>query len=329
MSEHDAAPDAVAPRGLVTIGESLALFAAPTVGRLAHQSHLELRMGGAESNVAIAVSRLGGAATWIGRVGDDPLGEFVVATIRGEGVRVHAPLDSASTSVMIRERRNSWTSRVTYYRENGPGAHLRPADIPEACVRNAAIVHLTGITAALSASSLATVHSVIDIADEAGVKVSFDVNYRRALWSPDRAAPALTAIARRCSILFAGTDEVHLLGYPDAHTNDLCTTARALAALGPAEIVIKAGELGAASWDGADALFSPAMPVVSIDPVGAGDAFAGGYLAELLTGAGLAGRLTTATRCGALVVAAAGDWEAAPTRADLRLLEKAPGLIQR
>ena len=313
--------------GLVTLGETMASLLAPGVGPLRHQPHLHLHVGGAESNVATSVVRLGGQATWVGRVGDDELGDLVLAQLRGEGVDVRYAVrdDGAPTGLMIKSRRTSTVGRVTYYRRGSAGSRLSPADIPVDAVRAAGALHVTGITPALSPSARAATFGAIEEARGAGVPVSLDVNHRAALWTADEAGPVLAELAARADVLFAGEDEAGLLGA----AGDPEAVVRALAELGPPVAVLKRGARGAlAVVDGA-LVHVPAHPVVAVDPVGAGDAFVGGYLAELLLGADAEARLRTAAACGAFAVTVPGDWEGLPTRRDLQLLSTPEGTVVR
>ncbi len=313
--------------GLVTIGETMASLLAPGVGPLRHQPHLHLHVGGAESNVAISVVRLGGQATWVGRVGDDELGDLVLAQLRGEGVDVQHAVrdDGAPTGLMIKSRRTSTVGRVTYYRRGSAGSRLSPADIPVDAVRAAGALHVTGITPALSPGARAATFAAVEEARGAGVPVSLDVNHRAALWTADEAGPVLAELAARADVLFAGEDEAGLLGA----AGDPEAVVRALAELGPPVAVLKRGARGAlAVVDGA-LVHVPAHPVVAVDPVGAGDAFVGGYLAELLLGADAEARLATAAACGAFAVTVPGDWEGLPTRRDLQLLSTPEGTVVR
>ncbi|TKG58805.1 sugar kinase [Prauserella endophytica] len=313
--------------GLVTFGETMALFTPPTVGRLRHAGSLMLGIGGAESNVAIGVARLGLPAAWFGRVGADELGETVLTRIRGEGVDVDAAVRDSEvpTSLMIKERPQPGIARVTYYRQGGPGARLRPSDVDESVLRGAQILHLTGITPALSDSACETVRASVELARTLGVLVSLDVNYRAALWPAERATPVLRELVRHCDVLFAGDDEAELLGVTGAPE----VQARRLAGLGPREVVIKLGARGAVGWvDGAPVAVD-ALPVEAIDAVGAGDAFVAGYLAELMSGEPVTERLATAAACGACAVSVPGDWEGFPHRDELSLLTSRHGTVIR
>jgi 2-dehydro-3-deoxygluconokinase len=315
------------PGPLLTVGETMALLTAAEVGRLRHTGSLTLGVAGAESNVAIGARRLGTPAAWVGRVGDDELGELVVSRIRAEGVDVGGVVrdPGAPTSLMLKERRTADIVRVLYYRRGGPGARLAPGDLDPAQVAAAGMLHLTGITPALSDSARATVEHAIELARAAGVPVSFDLNYRATLWPPDRAAAVCRELAARADIVFAGDDEAELLGM----AGDPPALARGLAELAAGHAVVKLGERGAvAAVDGQVQAVDP-VPVQAVDPVGAGDAFVAGYLAETLAGRPVPERLATAAACGAFAVTVPGDWEGLPTRDELAALGGRPGTVRR
>ncbi|HEU4657113.1 MAG TPA: sugar kinase [Capillimicrobium sp.] len=312
---------------LLTMGETLALLTAVETGPLRHAHDLRVGVGGAESNVAIGVRRLGGRAAWIGRVGDDELGELVLRTLRAEGVDVSgARVDArAATSLMLKEQRTATTARVTYYRDGGPGSRLSPADVDPERVAEAGVLHVTGITLALSDSARAAVHAAARSAREAGVTVSLDVNYRSSLWGAGAARAALDELLPFVDVCFVGHGEAVALGY-DGEPEEV---AGELSGAGPDTVVVKRGSRGAiALADGSLCEVAP-FRVPAIDPVGAGDAFAAGYLADLLAGRPLDERLRTAAACGAYAVTARGDWEALPSRADLELLEHPDGKVMR
>ena len=302
---------------VITFGETMARLTAPSVGPLRHATTLSLSIAGAESNVAIALSRLGAAAHWIGRVGDDEFGRLVIGILRAEGIGLDVVVDvGAPTGVLLKERRTSTTSRVQYYRAGSAGSRLVPENLPANRIAEARVVHLTGITAAISATALAACHSAIDVAAAAGTAVSFDLNFRRALWSEEEAAPVLRDLTSRADIVFATVAEARLV----VDGNSPGELAQALSVLGPREVLIKDGARGATAMIDGDVFVAGPFAVAEIDPVGAGDAFAAGYLAERCLGAGPMARLDTAARCGAFAVTVDGDWEGSPSRADLTLL---------
>ena len=225
-------------------------------------------------------------------------------------------IDPAPTGLMIRWRPTAMHGRVDYYRRASAGAQLRPDDIPAAAIRRAAVFHATGISLALGAGPAAAIRHAMTTARAAGVRVSFDLNYRRALWSPAEAAPAMTEAVCAADVVFAGPEEAQIV----TGTADPITAALALEALGPSQVLIKLGADGClARIDGVTVeLAAPTVPVV--DTVGAGDAFVAGYLAELIAGAPPAQRLATAVAAGAFAVTVTGDWEGLPDRRALALL---------
>ncbi|MDX2822014.1 sugar kinase [Streptomyces ipomoeae] len=312
-------------RYLVTVGEALAVLAAPDTGPLTVGSGLRLGLAGAESNVAVGVSRLGGSATWIGRVSDDALGDLILRELRAEGVTTVAVRDPAPTSLLLRERRTATHSRTRYYRTHTAGSRLSTDDIPEELVAGAAVLHITGITPALGEGPSRAVTRAVDIAVDAGVPVSLDINFRSLLWNEADAGRTLLPLLRRSDVVFAGPHEGRLM-VPDADGPE--ELAKGICDLGPAGAVIKLGAEGAyALLDGRE-YRQPAVPVTVQDSVGAGDAFAAGYLAELLAGEPPERRLRTAALLGAFAVSTTGDWEGLPRRSELGLLDHHDDIVR-
>lgn len=303
---------------VLTFGETMALIKSDQPGPLAHTTSFSPGIGGSESNVAIGLQRLGVDAHWCGRVGDDALGQLVVREIRAEGVKVHATVDAAAaTGLMIKERRTSSLQNVIYYRSGSAGSRIHADDIRADLIAGAALLHLSGITPALSVQAAATVQYAIDAARVVGIPISLDLNYRRALWSIDSAAVAYRQLIPQVDIVFAGDDEAIIaVGDSDGPAD----MAKKLAAMGPAQAIIKLGADGAlAIIDGVE-YSQPAIAIDALDTVGAGDAFVAGYLAEFVTGQIPETRLTTAAKTGAFACLGPGDWESAPRRNELDLL---------
>ncbi|MFI6323759.1 sugar kinase [Nonomuraea sp. NPDC050556] len=293
---------------LVTFGETMALFSARRTGPLRYARDFDLGLGGAESNVAIGVARLGAAATWVGRVGADEFGDLIEQTLRGEGVDVRAIRDgSAPTGLMIKGRRTADLIDVRYYRRDSAGSHLCPEDLDLSLVRASRVLHVSAITPALSASARSAVAVALAAAREAGVFVSLDVNYRRALWSPAEAGDWLRSVIGSVDVLFATEHEARLIT-DDPEKLDV------------PHVVLKFGAQGAMELSGGVVRRAEPYRVTEVDPVGAGDAFAAGWLAEWLAGASPEVRLSTACAAGAFAVTSQGDWESLPRRADLALL---------
>jgi 2-dehydro-3-deoxygluconokinase len=302
--------------GLVTLGESMVLLIAEQAGPLREATTFRRHVAGAESNVAIGLRRLGHAAGWISRLGDDEFGRAVLFRIRGEGVDTsRAVVDpGAPTGVFFRERREIGPLEVVYYRRGSAASRLCPADLDGDYIRTARFLHLTGITPALSASCRETVFAAAEIARGAGVRVVLDPNYRSKLWTADEARAVLLDLARHCDILLPGHDEAVLLtgqAEPEA-------AARQLAMLGPTTVVVKQGAQGAVVIEGDRLIHAPAATLERVvDPVGAGDAFAAGLVAGLLRGYSIEDALPLAHRCGAQAMTALGDMEALPLWEDV------------
>jgi 2-dehydro-3-deoxygluconokinase len=303
---------------VLTFGETMALMRADQVGPLAHASTMSLGIGGSESNVAIGLQRLGVQAVWCGRVGSDSLGQLVEREIRAEGVDVRIAVDpSAPTGLMIKERRTPEAQRVSYYRAGSAGSRIAPADIDDQLISGAGLLHVSGITPALSAQAEATLRHAITVARAAGVPVSFDLNFRGNLWSAEGAGSVYRDIIPSADIVFAGEDEAAIAvgaGEPEE-------LARRIAGLGPGQAVIKLGADGALALVNGSVFRQAAVPVSVLDTVGAGDAFVAGYLAELMEGRSPAERLRTAAATGAFACLVPGDWEGFPRRHELALLE--------
>lgn len=313
-------------RGIVTLGETMALLWPPEVGLLRHAPGLRLGVAGAESNLAVGAVRLGVPATWLGRVGDDEFGRLVTMTLRGQGVVTRAVVDSgAATGLMVKERRTARATRVLYYRAGSAGSRLDPADVDPAVVTEAGVLHVTGITPALSRTAREAVFGAVEHASAAGVPVSVDLNYRSALWPPDVAGSVLGDLVRRADVVLATEEEARLVVDGDEDT----TLLARLAALGPAQVLLKQGAAGSLSSIDGVVRRSAAHPVTVVDPVGAGDAYGAGYLSGLCRGLAPEERLRLATAAGAFAVTVPGDWEGLPSLADLELLEGGQDVVLR
>jgi 2-dehydro-3-deoxygluconokinase len=264
---------------VITAGETMVLGVPPRPGRLRHASSLELKIGGAESNLAIALSRLGLSAGWAGYLGDDEPGQLVLHHIRAEGVDTSQVrrVREHPTGLYLREQVGA-DVRVYYYRQGSAASTMRRDFFDADYLSGAKFVHLTGITPALSKDCRAFV-----------------------LWA-----------AREASTLGAGDEEATALWGRDDEA-----LVRELAHSGPEEVILKTGSTGSLALIDGEILKHPAFTVAGVDPVGAGDAFAAGYLAGHLWAMPAEERLRVANAMGALSVATLGDYEGLPDRGEL------------
>jgi 2-dehydro-3-deoxygluconokinase len=304
---------------VLTLGETMAAFRMDGPVRLGGGARLGV--AGAESTVAIGLSRLGHRAAWVGVTGADEPGALVRRTLLAEGVdlawtRVEP---SRPTGLILFEPRLPGLDRVTYYRAGSAGAALSAADVRTAFGAGAPrLVHVTGITCALGPGPAAAVRTAVSLARAAGATVCLDVNHRRRLWSDAEAAAALRPLLPEVDILVASDDELPIAG-----------ALPALLAGGVREVVTKHGADGATSHTADGAVHRPARRVPVVDTVGAGDAFVAGFLSGLLDGLDRGARLDRAVTLGAFAVATRGDWEGLPTRDELALLDHEPGTALR
>lgn len=317
---------------VVTIGETMAALRAG--GPLRLGGSVRLSVAGAESNVAIGLARLGHSARWIGRVGRDELGELILRTLRAESVDVsYASTDpSRQTGLLIFEPRAGQLVRVSYYRSQSAGSAITAAEVLRGLPCAPRILHITGITPALSPAALDAVTAAVRRARSLGATICLDVNYRSRLWPAGRAGEVLRPLARDADILIASADELPVLSGDPAAAGELAVPAggpaaaevRAVAALlasGPGEVVLTRGAAGATVVTAQGEVSLPAHQVAAVDPVGAGDAFAAGYLSGVLDGLDLPERLARGVATSAFAVATEGDWEGLPTRQELQLLD--------
>lgn len=305
---------------VVTLGETMVSLRTGTVLRLG--GTLSMTMAGAESNVAIGLARLGHTVRWCGRVGADEVGAFILRTLRAESVAVDTVVVDASrpTGLMLAERRVADVSRVSYYRAGSAGSTLSATEAAASVAEAPRILHVTGITPALSPSAADAVAVAVRAARVAGTLVSVDINYRSKLWTPEQARPVLSELVRSADIVIASEDELGLV----APAGEAAAAAE-LGEAGVSHLVITRGARGATVWQDGAAHDAPAVPIVVRDTIGAGDAFTAGYLSGVLDGLSPAGALHRGTVVGAFAVAAVGDWEGLPTRSELALLDTEAG----
>lgn len=297
---------------VVAAGEAMVLLLAPQPGYLRHQAWLELRVGGAEANLAIALARLGFKAGFVGWLGQDELGELVLQRLRAEGVEVSQVRRlEAPTGLYIRERLPGGRGRVHYRRSGSAAAQMIPGAFDPDYLEGCRVFHLSGITPALSSGAAAFARWAMAEARRRGALVSLDVNYRSKLWGPGPARAWLEEVLPQVDCLFLSQEDARLW---EASGLELL---RALAARGPGHVVLKRGRLGALALVEGCCFESPAFPVEEVDPVGAGDAFSAGYLAGLLWGKPPAERLRIGNALGALAVSVPGDYEGAPSASEL------------
>jgi 2-dehydro-3-deoxygluconokinase len=267
---------------VVCVGETMAALAPAPSRSLETAEDLRLSVAGAESNVAMYLADLGVPVSWLSALGDDALGRRVRAAVGAAGVDVggvrHDP--GRPTGLLVKEPAGGRT-RVHYYRGGSAASALGPDVLDDERLRSASLLHLTGVTPALSVSCRDLVTAALGTPPgERPYAVSFDVNHRPALWPPGTAARVLRDLADRADIAFVGLDEAQELwdaGLEPAGVRELLPHPRLL--------VVKDGAHAATVFGDEETWTVPALRSEVVESVGAGDAFAAGFLAGLAHGA--------------------------------------------
>ncbi|HEY2695797.1 MAG TPA: sugar kinase [Pseudonocardiaceae bacterium] len=308
---------------VLTTGEALAALRSTGPVRLANE--LGLSVAGAELNVAIGLSRLGHAARWCGVLGEDQFGALILRTLRAEGVDVSAVRRlAAPTGIIVFEPMVAGVTRVDYHRTASAGSRLSTADVLGAYEQRPRILHVTGITPALSESAADAIRQGVVRAHTDGVTVCLDVNHRSRLWSTEQARATLGPLVSDVDIIVASDDELTLVTPPDL--NGEAEQVDWLHGKGVGQVVVKRGADGASAYlAGESVVHQAARTVIAVDTVGAGDAFVAGYLSGVLDGLAVPDRLLRAVTVAGFAVSTVGDWAGLPTRDELHLLDAAPG----
>ncbi|MFG2643079.1 sugar kinase [Streptomyces sp. NPDC048370] len=337
-------------------------------GRLADVPTFARAIGGAESNVACALASAGHRAKWVSRVGADGFGDHLVEAIGAYGVDVSAVGRDAvrPTGIYFRTATDRATSahEVAYYRAGSAASAMSPATVPYDSVADGRILHLSGITAALSEDSLALMRT-LTAPREGRPVVSFDVNFRAGLWRDGSGPQVLLELARGADVVFVGEDEAEeawgLVG-PEAVRGALREPGVVVVKRGAAGAVVfercagpfptpplpelgalppdprasdspdaqgrggtpseagfeprasEAGEAGSGAGVSDTVTTVPAPRVDVVAAVGAGDAFAAGFLSGTLRGLGVRERIRHGHLMAAAALTVPGDLAAPPGR---------------
>ncbi|MFJ8474593.1 sugar kinase [Kitasatospora sp. NPDC094011] len=321
------------PPTAVCVGESMAVLLPDRPGPLEAVENFRLSVGGAESNVAGALAALGVPTAWLSRVGDDGFGRRLLAEVAARGVDVsgvtvdpHRPtglyLKEVGGATGHRHDLGPGRSRLHYHRRGSAAAALSPALLADPAaarlLAGARLLHLSGITAALSDGCLELLRALL--ADRRpGRLVSFDLNWRPALWR-DRDPGVLPPLLDAADLLLLGADEAEAA----FGTGEPAELRRRFPS--PATVVVKdaARVVTALGRDGT-AVAEPALTVDVVEATGAGDAFAAGYLAGTLHGLDQRRRLRLGHLGAACALTAPGDQaELPPAPVVAALLDASP-----
>ncbi len=256
---------------------------------------LTLRFAGAESNFAVGLARLGVDVAWVSRLGRDPFGDMIERGLAEEGVDVRWVERADAPTGLFLKWRSGGRSHVGYYRRGSAACGLSPAAVPDEALEGVRIVHLTGITMAISSSAAELVVDLARRARERGAVVLFDPNFRPALPdTPEAARERQRAVLPCVDWYLAGAEEAHVLWGDEAL---------------PVRTCLRVGERGALV-DGEEV--PPPRSARVVDEVGAGDAFAAGFAYGLLQGWPPRACAQAGNLVAGYALAGTGDWETLP-----------------
>ncbi|WP_347039002.1 sugar kinase [Glutamicibacter halophytocola] len=270
---------------VICLGETMAMVTPANGAPLRQAEQMALAMGGAESNVALGLAAMGVSTSWVSRVGADDFGARIITELRDSGVDTSlVAVDPARpTGLYIKAPAHGQSpAKVVYYRAGSAASAMDPefihAEPLASALRQAKLIHLSGITAALSDSCAQMMLSLASTPRRG--TLCFDVNWRASLW-PGRDPALLLQLANHADAVMVGLDEAEMaFGTSDEQQ------IRALLPE-PSVLVLKNESTSAIALTGDGRFEVPSLKVDVVEPVGAGDSFAAGFLSGLLSGLGV------------------------------------------
>jgi 2-dehydro-3-deoxygluconokinase len=307
------------PLDVITIGEAMAMFVATETGDLAAAEKFVKRVAGAELNVATGLARLGLKVGWVSRVGNDSFGRYVLQQLAKEQIdsRGVTTDERFATGFQLKSKVEDGTDPIVeYFRKGSAASHLSVEDFNEDYFSSARHLHLSGVAAALSATSLELLNHTAKAMKAKGKTISFDPNLRPVLWKSEaEMVKQLNQLAFQADWVLPGVKEgVILTGQktPEAIADFYLER-------GVKTVVLKTGADGA--WFKTSGGEKGAVAAVRVDnvvdTVGAGDGFAVGVISALLEGKSLQHAVSRGNKIGSLAIQVIGDSEGLPTRSAL------------
>jgi len=278
-------------------------FSPPRGRRIEVADVLDCRIGGAESNVAVAAARLGIDASWMSKVPDSVLGRRVVSALRAQDVEpaVVWSEEGRQGLYFIEPAGPPRGTNVVYDRSHTAVATARPNELDTDLVADAEVFFTTGITPALSERLFETTEALLNHSAFSG----FDLNYRGKLWSRAEAKDGYEALLPSVDLLFAPAEDVHGILEVAGSPAEMAETLRTR--YDCETVVVTCGADGAVARTATDTIEQSTFEAETFDPIGTGDAFVGGYLARHLRGASVAESLRYAAATAALKRTIDGD----------------------
>lgn len=288
---------------IISMGEPLLEFNAEEEGSLAEVRRFLMGWGGDTSNFAVAAARLGAKAGYVTRLGQDEFGDSFMRLWQKEGVdtsRVERDPE-APTGIYFISRKGK-EHFFTYYRAGSAASRMRPDSLPLDYIEGAKLLHVSGISQAISTSACDAVFAAIKAAKEAGVLVSYDPNLRLRLWPLERARAVIHTAGAMADILLPSLEDARVLAGRDEPEE----IARFYLGLGPKVVVLKLGPDGALLATSQEMMRIPPYEVEVVDTSGAGDAFDAAFVVGYLAGWDLLRCAKFANAAGALTATGLG-----------------------
>lgn len=302
---------------VILIGEPMALFIADTLGPLEEVEHFTRSLAGAEVNVCIGLTRLGHKATYITRLGDEPLGHYIENFLKKESIGTEfITYDNVyKTGIQLKNKVVSGDAYAPYYRKGSAASHIGIKEIEEIDFTGIKIIHITGIPPALSKSCREATYRLIERAKENNIFISFDPNLRPALWeSKEVMIEVINDLASKCDMVLPGTAEGLIL----VGSDDPEKIADYYESKGISKILVKLGAEGAYVRDNKESYIVPGFKVEKVvDTVGAGDGFAAGVISGMLENLSLKESVIRGNAVGSIQVMHLSDNEGLPTKKEL------------
>lgn len=303
------------PFDIVTLGESMVLLQ-PMTERIGPSAHFVPSVGGAESNVAAALARLDLRVRWISRLGNDPFAKIIMSALAGEGVDLTyvEKINGERTAVYFKEDSLFDDPRVYYYRKESAASKWRQEHVRDVWFEGVKHLHITGITLALGEGTRAFVVAVMKRASELGLTVSFDPNIRTTLKEPVFWKEAIQDVLPYVDVFMPGRAEAVLLF---GNQSDEALIQAGLEQ-GAAIVTMKLGEEGSLTGSKSMIHKEKGYPIqATVDTVGAGDAYAAGFLSVLTQhdineDDWIRDAARRANAMGAIATTYKGDWEGSP-----------------
>ncbi|MEZ6138213.1 MAG: sugar kinase [Pirellulaceae bacterium] len=296
---------------VITLGETMARFTPPNFERIGQSRQVEIHVGGSESNTAVGLARLGHRVSWLSRMTDNPLGRWIVREIGSQGVDISHVVwtveDRVGTYYLERGRAPR-SSQVFYDRAGSAMSRMQPAELPvELFNSEARIFHTTGITLGISPAAGQTAARAVELSRAAGMRVSFDLNYRSRLWSTDAAYRACEPLLAAADYLFLPARDANtVVGATATEPQAIC---RELHRRWPnCTLLLTMGKAGAVAIEPSGEIHQQsAFAAEEVERLGGGDAFSAGFLSATLEGENVGQALRWACAAAAIKYTLPGD----------------------